>query len=623
MDMKRGLLLILLGIFSFGLFAQEYIVKFPRVKSGELPSYLSVDKVQGDSIIAYIWGEENYSRFKNLFPEAVDLPKAGANKSIVMATTVDQMSNWDRYPVYEVYVEMMQRFAQKYPYLVRLDTIGMSQRGRLLLAVKITDNPDKQEFEPQVFYTSSMHGDELTGYIVLLRLIDYLLKNYNKDSLITYLINNYEIYINPLANPDGAYAGGNNTVSGAIRYYANGQDPNRDFFPGPLNGDQQGSPETEAMKRYAASHSFIMSMNFHGGSEVYNYPWDVWTSAENAHADDTWFRVVGKRYVDTARKVDANYMTDVTASGITEGGDWYKVTGSRQDYMNFVRHCKEVTLEMSSTKLVRSDQLPYFWNINYKSLIYYLLEAERGLQGIVLDSDGKGDTVRVKLIGYDRDSSLIYSYGANGRYFRPLLPGNYRVQLFDTATKQLILDTNYQVNDGRNFLSYIPLPRANRITFFVKDVEGKSLANVEIKVYPVARDYHTDLAGIDTAILSSGIYEIHIIDTALNYHQVFYESIYRDDTLRYILPSSVITDSNEITNEAAVAVYPVPASDYVYIRGKDLQEVEIFSLSGKKILSRQVDMDFLSIDISSLPAGIYLMHIRSAAGISIRKFLVE
>ncbi len=621
--MKQVLVLIGLLVFSFSVFAQQYIVKLPRIKSGEFPSYVSVDKVQGDSVVVYIWGEENYKRFKELFPEAIDLPKAGANKSIVMATTVDQMSNWDRYPVYEVYVEMMQRFARQYPYLVRLDTIGLSQRGRLLLAVKITDNPDKEEFEPQLFYTSSMHGDELTGYIVLLRLIDYLLKNYNKDSLITYLINNYEIYINPLANPDGTYAGGNSTVTGAIRYYANGQDPNRDFFPVPGNAGAAGSPETEAMKQYAARHNFIISMNFHGGAEVYNYPWDVWTTAENAHADDAWFRVVGKRYVDTARKADAYYMTDVTASGITEGGDWYKVIGSRQDYMNFVHHCKEVTLEISSTKLVSSDQLPYFWRLNYKSLIYYILEAERGMQGVVLDSDGIGDTVRVELTGYDRDSSLIYSYGANGRYFRPLLPGDYRVQMSNPVTGNIILDTIYTVQEGRNFLSYIPLPRTNRITFSVKDVEGKSLANVEIKVYPLGRDYHTDLAGIDTAILSSGIYEIHIIDTALNYHQVFYESIYRDDTLKYILPSSVITDSNAIPNEVAVAVYPVPASEYVYIRGKDLQTVEIFSLTGKKIFSRQVSTDFLSIDISSLPSGVYLMHIRSAAGLTVRKFLVE
>ena len=68
-----------------------------------------------------------------------------------------------------------------YPSLCRLDTIGTSINGKLVLALKISDNPAEDETEPEVFYSSTMHGDETGGYVLMLRLADYLLKNYNSD----------------------------------------------------------------------------------------------------------------------------------------------------------------------------------------------------------------------------------------------------------------------------------------------------------------------------------------------------------------------------------------------------------------------------------------------------------
>ncbi|MCK7536337.1 MAG: hypothetical protein MZV63_37830 [Marinilabiliales bacterium] len=82
--------------------------------------------------------------------------------------------------------------------------------------------------EPEVFYTSTIHGDETAGFILMLRLADYLLKNYNTDSRVKDLVDNLEIWINPLANPDGTYRSGNYIIS-PVRFNANGYDLNRNF----------------------------------------------------------------------------------------------------------------------------------------------------------------------------------------------------------------------------------------------------------------------------------------------------------------------------------------------------------------------------------------------------------
>ena len=111
----------------------------------------------------------------------------------------------------------MQSFPKLYPSLCSLDTIGTSINGKLVLALKISDNPAVDEDKPAVFYTSTMHGDETGGFILMLHLADYLLKNYNLDARVKNLIDNLEIWINPLANPDGTYNTGNtNHFSNAL-----------------------------------------------------------------------------------------------------------------------------------------------------------------------------------------------------------------------------------------------------------------------------------------------------------------------------------------------------------------------------------------------------------------------
>ena len=53
----------------------------------------------------------------------------------------------------------------------------------------------------------------------MLRLADYLLKNYQTKHRVRNLVDNLEIWINPLANPDGTYRTGN-IITSPTRYNA-------------------------------------------------------------------------------------------------------------------------------------------------------------------------------------------------------------------------------------------------------------------------------------------------------------------------------------------------------------------------------------------------------------------
>ena len=294
-------------------------------------------------------------------------------KALTMATTVAQMADWDRYPTYSVYLQMMQQWANDFPTLCHIDTIGTSVQGRLILSMELTANHNDTTL-PQFFYSSTIHGDEVTGYVMMLRLIDTLLHGYGDNPQYTSLMNSTLICINPLANPDGTYYGNNNSIQNSRRYNANNVDLNRNY-PNPFGGAKPTlEQENQVMIAYIDSHRFRLSANLHGGAEVMNYPWDSFTSAQNPHPMSAWWQAVCQRFVDTSRTYNSNHFNDTYSCGYTAGGDWYVITGGRQDYVNYYNNCLELTMEVSTTKKLSSNQLPTYWGFLQHSLVNYIAE---------------------------------------------------------------------------------------------------------------------------------------------------------------------------------------------------------------------------------------------------------
>ena len=335
-------------------------------------------------------------------------------------------NNWDYYPTYNQYVNMMYAFADSFPQICRIHSLGTLSSGREILIVNISDNVDQKENEPSFLYTSSMHGDELTGYVLMLRFIDDILNKYNVDSRITNLVDEIDIWINPLANPDGAYAGGNNNVWGATRSNANFIDINRNF-PDPEDGPHpDGNPwqdETLIFMGLSDTINFNLASNLHTGTVVANYPWDTWSQLT---ADDNWWQHVCNEYADSCQFYGGNNYFSGYNDGITNGYDWYEVDGGRQDYMNYFKHCREFTLELSDDKMPNPQELPAFWDANHPSFYNYMEQSLYGLRGIITDSiTGLPIKARVEIANHDVDSSHVYSNMPIGNYHRYIYQGNY------------------------------------------------------------------------------------------------------------------------------------------------------------------------------------------------------
>jgi len=427
-------LLVLLcckNLLGFSQANTELYIKFEiqsRAEISRLTRIISIDNVMGNTVYAYV-NAKKLDTFSALKREYTILPKPSELVTVEMSDTPEKLrDNWNTYPTYDAYVAMMNQFATAHPDLCTIETIGTSNQNRLLLAAKISSNVNVAADKPEFFYTSSIHGDETTGAVLMLRLIDYLLTNYGTNPQVTNLVNNVEIYINPFANPDGTYHGGNSTVNGATRGNANGVDMNRNF-PDPQDGPhpdgEAWQKETMAMMAFAQSHHIALSCNFHGGIEVVNYPWDTWAKL---HADDAWWQHISRSYVDTVHANSvAGYMTALQ-NGITNGYAWYEVAGGRQDYMNYFANGRELTIELSDTKLLPPAQLPAHWNYNYKSLLHYMEECLYGVRGIVTNPSGQPINAMVTVLNHDMDSTMVFTDPAIGDYHRMLAAGTYTLQ---------------------------------------------------------------------------------------------------------------------------------------------------------------------------------------------------
>ncbi len=495
----------------------------------EILNFASPAKTTADSVTLFV--TENGYRQLLAFSTPVYVAPAQSLKSASVNN-----SGWDRYPEYDEYIQIINNFANAFPNICKKVSIGTSVQGREILALKISDNVDEHEKEPEVFYTATMHGNETAGYNLMLRLIDYLLNHYNDDSLVTKIIRNTEIYINPVSNPDGLFYINNAVSPFSKRFNANNIDLNRNFPDpelGAIPNNQPLQPENKAMVEFLASRNFVLAANFHSGVEVINYPWDTW---ERRHPDNNWYIHISRTYADTViiNSNNGYFQSILFPDGVINGYDWYSIAGSRQDYMNYFMHAREVTIELHENFITPESQLDSLWQFNKQSMLEYIQHAHDGFQGIVKDTvSGLPLKARVDLLKHDADNSHIYSDQENGDFYRLAAPGTYdlhfskrgyypktirNISLFPGASVSLVIQLKPmnlqgpQNNFSEDAIELYPLPAGDFLQVIIPpDLIPEQLAIYSISGFKVSELNNSHLPhSIDISYLAPGIYVIEI-----------------------------------------------------------------------------------------------------------------
>jgi hypothetical protein len=173
-----------------------------------------------------------------------------------------------------------------------------SFQNRALWCLEISNNADSNRRKPEVFINGAIHAREPMGTHACIGFAGTLCRDYGSDSLVTWLVNNREIYIVPVQNPDGyVYNSDSGGASANWRKNRNntgprtgpGVDLNRNYgykwaydddnsSPDPGNEVYRGpsrfsEPESQAFRDFQAAHKFRTEMDFHTYGRSNMYPW--------------------------------------------------------------------------------------------------------------------------------------------------------------------------------------------------------------------------------------------------------------------------------------------------------------------------------------------------------------
>jgi hypothetical protein len=82
-----------------------------------------------------------------------------------------------------------------------------------------------------------------------------------------------------------------------------------------------------------------------------------------------------------------------------------------------------------------------------------------------------------------------------------------------------------------------------------------------------------------------------------------------------------INEKNNSKND--IEVYPNPATNNLTFKVGQPAKIEIASIQGQLIRTLETTGNKMSIDVSSLPSGIYIVTVKTVKGIEVGKFVKE
>jgi len=220
------------------------------------------------------------------------------------ASRLEGGRDWGVYHTYSQTLTWMDDLHTLYPDLISARwSIGQGHEGNDIWAFRVSDNPETDEAdEPEVLFDGLHHANEIMGMESTMMLAEYLAEQYTAgDQEIVELLNEREIYMVPIVNPDGMLYNEQTYPNGGATWRKNrrnngdgtyGVDLNRNYvyewgcewgssgvtsdptYRGPSAGSE---PEIQAMMLFIDQHEFVTQQTFHSSGKQTLYPWSYTT----------------------------------------------------------------------------------------------------------------------------------------------------------------------------------------------------------------------------------------------------------------------------------------------------------------------------------------------------------
>jgi hypothetical protein len=313
------------------------------------------------------------------------------------------------YRTYTQVCSTMVSLAQTFPQVCRLDTLGRSVHDSLILAMRVTDNPQIEEAEPEFRILGPHHGDEKIATEITLSFLQYVLASYDTSTAIHNLVDSTELWVIPIVNVDGFVLN--------QRENANGIDLNRDYgyrwsgmggSPSPFS-----QPETRLIRQHSIDNNICMEFAYHSAAAYVNYLWDNHPADP---PDSGLVMALAQQYADST------YGSNTTQLDTINGYGWYEVDGSCQD-AGFGLH-GNLAYTIETERPAPQAKIDSICVANRRALLGMIRACRQGVSGTVRDSlSGTPLFARISV-----DSPLrwdCYTDQTLGDYHHLLQPGTY------------------------------------------------------------------------------------------------------------------------------------------------------------------------------------------------------
>jgi carboxypeptidase T len=383
----------------------------------------------------------------------------------------------------------------EYNHIARLYNIGNS-RGNLyynsgndsyssyqnhhIWALKITDNPDEANDRPAVYFNGAHHAREPISAEMVMLIAYHLVYGYGTDPDITHLVDNTEIWLIPLLNPDGhklvtTQSNINwrknirdNNDNGIFNSNYDGVDLNRNYsyewaqtsppsasnYSGPSPFSE---PELAAFKNLLESRKFVAGISYHSYGQYVLFPPGYISGLYSPDAQAQ----------SSLASAMAQTIPRITGTGhYTAQHSWqfYPATGTAEDYAYCTHGVFAHTLEMATQFIPPHTQAQQICEDNLEAAMILMRRGHHStLTGLVSEFlTANPLTAEIFVIGIDDTGVHREPYTSCndfGRYYRLLLPGLYNARysapgFFTAPLSEIeIIDSLRTVND----IELIPL----------------------------------------------------------------------------------------------------------------------------------------------------------------------
>jgi hypothetical protein len=482
---KSVVFLLAVTLFSITVsFAEEQIFSVVLIQAqpedrAVLRSLMAeIDSVRPDGrVVAYIPQENLHLLtsagfiYEVLYADSRDICK-GITSSGDMETKDPLTLDFSQYHDPTALNQALQELHTNYPAVTELYTVGYSVEGEEINALLITDNAGTEEAEPEIRLVGLHHGNEMIGVEVPLYFANYLL-THQPDRRVQNIINNTEVWVCPMINPDGWWAG--------TRHNHNGVDLNRNYsymwdpYEEPYAGDYPFSePETQAVRNFSTTDSelsnypnnFVISHTYHSGAECVNY---VWNYADADHHDGTDHPTPDDDVIEDIAHGYAD-VCNPPMTWVTNGCEWYATWGDLNDWSYGERSDNDYTIELYNGWNPPDEQIITYCNKHIPALLYTCEAALTiGIKGIV--QDGASHEPLKANIDVDDRQWPWFTDPAMGDFYRLLLPGTYDVTISASGYSPVTMNEVQVIEGTMTDLGIIYLEQNNDVQLLSFDAQ--------------------------------------------------------------------------------------------------------------------------------------------------------